>query len=55
MLIIIVDDEKELHESMKHIIVKRYPEVTFEDYYSPRVFLDRLLFPETEATVTVKM
>lgn len=42
MLIIIVDDEKELHESMKHIIVKRYPEVTFEDYYSPRVFLDRL-------------
>lgn len=42
MLIIIVDDEEELHESMKRIIVKKYPEATFEDYYSPRVFLDRL-------------
>lgn len=51
MLIIIVDDEEELHGSMKRMITKRYPGATFEDYYSPRVFLDRLRKRRIEHTV----
>ncbi len=42
MLFYIVDDEKMIHESLKRVLAKKYPNVRFDDFYELEDLVDEL-------------